>query len=92
MRELYANAKSIDDAPMVKVSWVRGQQVSFYRDVIHVYIEDNHMAHFIRLDPFVVHLVKGNLDCDEIAVNTCEAGKTNQLGRDGLLIHFKDLT
>lgn len=80
VKELYANAKPTKEAPLEKVSWVSGRRVSFDRDVIHGYIKDNYVANSRRLDPFAMHLTKGNSDYDEMATSICEAEKTYQLG------------
>lgn len=74
---------------MANVYWVRGRRVSFDRDAIHAYIEDNYAEHSIRLDSFEVQLEKGNYDYPEIVAGNCKVVKTYQLGRDGLPIHFK---
>lgn len=47
------------------------------------------MENYKRLDPFVVKLERGNWNYDEIVDDICELGNTNQLGWDGLPIHFK---
>lgn len=41
------------------------------------------------LNTFLVQLAKGNWDYNEMNVDICQARKTYEVGRDGLLIRFK---
>lgn len=54
VKYFYVNAKPANDAPLARVYWVRDRQVSYVRDVIHAYIEDNYVTHPINLDPFAL--------------------------------------
>lgn len=56
VKEFYANAKPIDEAPLARISWVWGREVSYDRDVIRAYIKDNYVTNSINLDPFLIHL------------------------------------
>lgn len=44
VKEFYVDTKLTDDAPLERVSWVRGKQVPYYKDDIHAYIEHNYMG------------------------------------------------
>lgn len=63
--------------------------VPFDNEVLYACIEDNFVAYPWKLDPFSIHLAKGNLDYDHIATDECETGKTYKLRPNGRPIHFK---
>lgn len=52
------NAKSIEEAPLPKVSWAQGRRVLFDRDYIHSYLEDDYVANSKSFDPFIVKLIE----------------------------------
>lgn len=54
VKDFYTNVKSNNEAPLAIISWVRGREVPYDRDVCKEYIEDNYVAHYKKLDPFSI--------------------------------------
>lgn len=60
VKEFYANTKLINEAPLVRVSWIRGREVPYDKNVIYAYIKYNYLAHHRKFEPFSIQLTKGN--------------------------------
>lgn len=92
VQEFYENAKPTKDSPSTRLFWVWGRIVPLDRDVIHAYIKDNYVANLDQLDQFIKHQARGNWNYNRITIDICEAGKTYEVGQDGLPPISKDLT
>lgn len=89
IKDFYANLKLKNETPLARIDWIRGREVPYDKEVIHLYIQDNYVAHHRKLDLFLIQLEKGNWKCDQIVIDISELGKAFHLGQTRLLLSVK---